>query len=284
MRFTVTLLVIILKILHGSNLLEFYDHNGFMADRKSMIPMFQSPWKSNQNRILLPFFSVSVSRPKSELPRTSLSKHCKCGIAKKISRIINGRSTKKNEFPWQVGLKYKEAYKNTIFCGGSIISSKSIATAAHCLFGVNKKKYEARNMVVVVAEHDVSKSDGELHYKVCSDAIHPKYINEQDYDYAILTLCDNLQWTRHVKPVCLPTTSDHSVYANRPAVVAGWGAVVPTYPFDGYPDKLQKVWVKTMTNAECCADNINYSCDQITSRMICAIGDNTDSCVGNPLI
>ncbi|MCT4641779.1 MAG: serine protease [Bacteriovoracaceae bacterium] len=44
--------------------------------------------------------------------------------------ITNGIDAKKNQFPWQVSLKNK---KNQHFCGGSIISSNFILTAAHCL-------------------------------------------------------------------------------------------------------------------------------------------------------
>lgn len=46
-------------------------------------------------------------------------------------RIINGRQAFPNEFPYQVGLMYKDTGK--IPCGGSIISARFVLTASHCV-------------------------------------------------------------------------------------------------------------------------------------------------------
>ena len=54
-------------------------------------------------------------------------------------RIINGTETVKNEFPWQVGLIVHDELGVRIkypVCGGSIISSNTILTAAHCIENV----------------------------------------------------------------------------------------------------------------------------------------------------
>lgn len=43
-------------------------------------------------------------------------------------RITNGYIAKRGQFPWQVALIVSESS----FCGGSLISSQWILTAAHC--------------------------------------------------------------------------------------------------------------------------------------------------------
>ena len=57
-----------------------------------------------------------------------------CGkrtIKKPQPRIIGGRNASKGEFPWQVYLSIGFGG----FCGGTILSPKTILTAGHCMKG-----------------------------------------------------------------------------------------------------------------------------------------------------
>ena len=54
-----------------------------------------------------------------------------CGVVNRVAKIINGQETEVHEYPWHVGLVYDE--NSAIWCGGSIISSIWILTAAHCV-------------------------------------------------------------------------------------------------------------------------------------------------------
>ena len=111
---------------------------------------------------------------------------CKCGMTNRvqIGRIINGTNTGKNEFPWIVGLiTHSNGTRNKgIGCGGSIISSKTVITAAHCLYGLEKENIIKE---VVVGEHVISqKNDGELYVRVCKNIAHPLYNTTAAYlDY-----------------------------------------------------------------------------------------------------
>lgn len=55
-----------------------------------------------------------------------------CGIANK--RIVGGEQTEISHFPWQAGLVRKGGSQP--FCGGSLINSKYVLTAAHCVKGL----------------------------------------------------------------------------------------------------------------------------------------------------
>eukprot|EP00091_Calanus_sinicus_P006943 TRINITY_DN17774_c0_g1_i1.p1 TRINITY_DN17774_c0_g1~~TRINITY_DN17774_c0_g1_i1.p1 ORF type:complete len:140 (+),score=19.74 TRINITY_DN17774_c0_g1_i1:255-674(+) len=70
---------------------------------------------------------------------------CKCGLARRNSRIVGGEETEVNEYPWQVLIFSDKGY----YCGGSLISNLWILTAAHCIIDEEIPTYRA-----VLGEHD----------------------------------------------------------------------------------------------------------------------------------
>jgi len=62
---------------------------------------------------------------------TSGSSGCKCGI-KKSSRIVGGVETGVNAYPWMTAIV--TAVGEGQFCGGTLIASQWVLTAAHCMF------------------------------------------------------------------------------------------------------------------------------------------------------
>merc|ERR1719153_1509056 len=209
---------------------------------------------------------------------TTPSSECRCGEANRALKIVGGVATEKNEYPWQV-LVYT-TYMPFGFCGGSILSSRTILTAAHCFHGEPVEDH-----TVVLAEHDWTVTgDGEQRMKVCDRVDHPKYNSGTrfNFDIAILTLCEDIVFKKTASPVCLPSQPE-SDYANAPAIVSGWGHNV-SQGFNQL-EQLMEVDVNTITNTECKATD--YSPSEITDSMICASNPGKDSCQndsGGPLI
>ena len=52
-------------------------------------------------------------------------------------RIFKGQTARKDRYPWQTILLFSTKKLN-IDCGGTLISTKHILTAAHCLFDVKQ--------------------------------------------------------------------------------------------------------------------------------------------------
>ena len=128
---------------------------------------------------------------------------------------------------------------------------------------------------VLVAEHDLTKDDGQERFTVCSKLEHPKYDwYSSDHDFSILTLCNHIKFKKEASPVCLPSLSI-DVPGGVLSTVSGWGTL---YSGGRQPDQLMEVDVTTMSNAEC---NKAYGDGEITKNMICAKGSGKDSCQGD---
>jgi len=176
------------------------------------------------------------------------------------SRIVGGRDAYRNEYPWQALLF------GGGMCGASIISKNKILTAAHCTSGTPASKFK-----VYVGLHYM-KDDGN-YKRVCRKAEYEKYDNNRfsHYDIAILTLCENLEFSESVRPVCLPN-SRNEMFANDNAVATGWGSRSQSR----ISRALQTVSLEILDNQRC-----RRTYWDINDWHICAYGPGKDTCQGD---
>ena len=111
---------------------------------------------------------------------------CKCGVTQvKAPRVMGGQPAKKNEFPWLVAIFLNGQF----LCGGSLLSSQTVLTAAHCLHEFRHGVIENSQIKVHVGEHDVSRVDGEEKIEVFGFTLHPLNNIWTGYnDFAIIQL------------------------------------------------------------------------------------------------
>ena len=69
-----------------------------------------------------------------------------CGKRPIATRVVGGTDAQPHSWPWQVSLRVKVRGKLYHICGGSLISSTHVVTAAHC---VVKNAAPSRYKVVV---------------------------------------------------------------------------------------------------------------------------------------
>merc|ERR1719341_2363639 len=199
------------------------------------------------------------------------SSSCKCGVPQgNRNRIVGGQAATKNEYPWLVALV--KSGSSRPFCGGTLISSKTVLTAALCIF------LRDSQIRVHVGEHDVTKVDGEQKIGVRRQTKHPQSDTDtQDNDFAVIELSRAVVFSNTIMPVCLPNVATN--YDNRVSTTAGWGTFssgsssTPNTPFE--------VDVDSITNIACTTNTLYNNPGQITSNMICARESGKDACQGD---
>ncbi|EEB17565.1 tripsin, putative [Pediculus humanus corporis] len=184
-------------------------------------------------------------------------KPCSCGITNKKIRIVGGKPTQVNQYPWMALLMYNRKF----YCGGSLINSRYILTAAHCVDGFSKQKITAH-----LLEHDrsIDTESTVIERKIEKVIRHSGY-NDRTFnnDIALLKMDKEVTLDDTLRPVCLPVKGKS--FSHYDGLVTGWGVKSQggvTSPI------LQEVTVPIMSNAEC--KKTKYGSRRITDNMLCA--------------
>jgi len=149
---------------------------------------------------------------------------------------------KQAEFPWQVAILTGGAnFTAAQSCGGSLVGTKYVVTAAHCTVYFNSTIAVPPAMVHVgvgftsLAYFSQALAEGSaMLVKVSNVANHPGYAMNFANDISVLTLAEEINLSTHpnIKPICLPAAGEE--FANAPAVTSGWGRMdgLPANPLD----------------------------------------------------
>ena len=189
--------------------------------------------------------------------------------------IVGGFDAQQGAWPWQVAVLDKD---HNLICGGTLINSEFVLTAAHCV---------TKNMTIVAGEYNLADKDSEdrQERRVIRSFRHPHY-NQKivDNDIALLKLKRPLELTRSVWPACLPSQGDELEPASN-ATILGWGATRYSRRPDGKAqverdDMLHEANVPVVDFNDC---KQSYGDDLETQHVICAgyKEGRIDSCAGD---
>lgn len=188
-----------------------------------------------------------------------------------VSRIVGGHEIAIADVPFQVSLSYTSGH----ICGGSVISSRWVLTAAHCVFSpVN---------LSVRVKSSLHASGGQV-LNVTQVISHPDYNKlPSDYDIALLELSEELELAGDFYAGELPA-QDEPVVDGTCLQVSGWGSTESATESNAM---LRAVNVPAYNQEACSRAYANVR--TVTDRMLCAGYEEggKDSCQkdsGGPLV
>uniref|UniRef100_A0A6I8PAW0 Transmembrane serine protease 2 n=2 Tax=Ornithorhynchus anatinus TaxID=9258 RepID=A0A6I8PAW0_ORNAN len=244
----------------------------YSSQNKSWYPVCQDDWNDDYGKIACKDMGYNSDVCSSKMV---VSLRCiECGTASRASqlnRIVGGAVASPGEWPWQVSLHVQGVH----VCGGSIITSEWIVTAAHC---VEEPVSSPRYWTVFAGILRQSAMFYGSGYKVQKIISHPNYdTKSKNNDIALMKLQAPLTFNENVRPVCLPNPG-MMFEPNQQCWISGWGA---THEKGKTSDVLNAVTVPIIEPWKC---NSRYVYNHlITPAMICAgyLKGGIDSCQGD---
>lgn len=202
--------------------------------------------------------------------------------------IVGGVDATKGAYPWQISYQWKTSKSGDIhMCGGTILSSEWILTAAHC---IDKSMIKYFKFQVVAGEHNLQIKDVfEQESLIDEFIVHPGYSDDDTMnDIALLRLKTPLRFNDRVQPACLPKSDmRNKLYADGvKTILSGWGELDPKGIFESQkegrsPDILQATSFPIVDTATCNTRGRYYG--RVRKGMFCAgfLAGGVDACQGD---
>ncbi|XP_042303426.1 coagulation factor XII [Sceloporus undulatus] len=192
-------------------------------------------------------------------------------------RIVGGMVALPGSHPYMAAL-----YIGDQFCGGSLIASCWILTAAHCL----EFRPDVSKISVVLGQTLYNTStEGSMKLHVQAYQLHENYsVLTKQHDIALVQLKEKMsgrcaEFSHSISPICLPSSMKSVFDTNKQCQIAGWG-----HMYEG-ADKLslylQEADIPIIPQEQCYSREIHGN--RITQGMLCAgyLDGRADACQGD---
>ncbi|XP_026799800.3 complement factor D [Pangasianodon hypophthalmus] len=187
--------------------------------------------------------------------------------------ITGGNEAAPHSRPYMASLQLEGKHN----CGGFLISSQWVMSAAHCF-------QDGNNYKVVLGAHSLSQAeDTKQTFDMAAVYNHPDFkIENYDNDIALVKLNQPVTESDAVKPLKFQRAGGSDPGTDAAVETAGWGSL---NNLGSRPDKLHEVTVAVIRRQFCGRSN-SYG-ESFTTNMLCAGKPRKDTCDGDsggPLI
>ncbi|XP_055308234.1 serine protease gd-like [Sitodiplosis mosellana] len=185
--------------------------------------------------------------------------------------IFGGEETQRGDWPWMVAIYLNKATGLSFNCGGTLISAKTVITAAHCL-NTSTKNYRAQEVVLYLGRYSLIdwSEVGSIATNVDQIIIHTDYKRQResfDADIAILVMTKQIEFNEFVRPACLwPGTVGIQEIEGKNGVVVGWGKDGTDRVVSNIPKKVNLPIVNSIT----CVQTSESLSKAVSNRTFCA--------------
>ncbi|XP_055939857.1 chymotrypsin-like elastase family member 2A [Argiope bruennichi] len=160
-------------------------------------------------------------------------------------RLIGGEEATPNSWPWQVSLSNAKIEPIGHFCGGTLINSLWVLTAAHCI----ARRYAAMN--IIVGAHNLGNTTSYQQTRrsvkvIAFPELKGEKIKDYRVDLALVKMNAPITFNAGVQPACLPD------FSFKPPVhwqcyVTGWGETRGS----GFSNSLKQLLVEVRPDEDC---------------------------------
>ncbi|XP_063982791.1 protein masquerade-like [Diachasmimorpha longicaudata] len=193
-------------------------------------------------------------------------------------RVVGGEDADANEWCWQVALINS---LNQYLCGGALVGTQWILTAAHCVTNIVRS---GDAIYVRVGDHDLTRkygSPGAQTLRVATTYIHHNHNSQTlDNDIALLKLHGQAELKDGVCLVCLPARGvSHA--AGKRCTVTGYGYMGEAGPI---PLRVREAEIPIVSDAECIrkVNAVTEKLFVLPASSFCAGGEpGNDACQGD---
>ena len=186
------------------------------------------------------------------------------GSSGSAGAIVNGSAAAEGAYPFMASLQDGTGFA---FCGGSVIASSWVLTAAHCV-----PDGDASDLYVVTGRTDLSDTSKGQRIKVDAVHVNPQYADSA-HDSALL----HLSVPTTAPAITLAGAADDALEAaGTPVTVTGWGDQTNTMGLTA-TNQLRTVDLQVVSDSECA--QTNFGLDAPTA--VCAAALLKDSCQGD---
>jgi serine protease 7 (enterokinase) len=188
-------------------------------------------------------------------------------------KIVGGTASANGAWPWQVAMYYNNGFT----CGGSVLNSEWIITAAHCIYGRNYATFFSFD--IGVTDRSKPNVDSVLKRKVSKIVLHPQYNDRTSTnDIALMKLASPLTYSQNVVAACIPSTP---ATPGATVYVTGWGT---TSAGGAVQTQLREVTQTLGSDAKCVAEWRFTAASQICAGLVNGGKDTCQGDSGGPLV